>query len=214
MNGMRLNSSKLLMMVVFAAFLVLVPSELFAQASVEIRGKAGVTSATIDNTSGGDPVFDIGGGLQAAALIKFVGGIAAGLNFNWYYDSHTMRSTAGSGSTGTMSFSSPSFGIIARYGLGPNVDAGAWVNYVFGSTTADFSASGTTDNEWDVQGFELGGELKLAYQMKPYRTYILAGVFAYGQYLTLFQSAGSGGDMSAQNIGGGALLGVRFDFKL
>ncbi|PJB39895.1 MAG: hypothetical protein CO108_16145 [Deltaproteobacteria bacterium CG_4_9_14_3_um_filter_63_12] len=186
-----------------------------AQLSVDLKAKVGVTSATITNTHTGDPIFDVGGGANAAVMLRFQGGIAAGLNFNYQYDGHRNLVSTGDPSS-TMSFNCPSFGIKARFNLMPNVEGGAWANYVFGSTWV--KPSGSPEIDWANQGFELGAEAVLAYQLKPYKTYILAGAYAYFQYLQLFRDPPPPDpqvtDMTATNYGVGASLGVRFDFAL
>ena len=198
-----------------AALVALTPATASAQASVEVRGKAGVTSATIDNTArAGDPVFNPGGGFQAAALLRFKGGIAGGLNFNYQYDGHAMTAVpSGFATRPSISYNQPSMGIRAMMELMPSIHAGGWANYVFGSTTVD---AGQQKTEWDNQGFEIGGDIQLNYQLKPYKTYLLMGAYAYMQYLSMFATRDDlgYGDMSGQNIGIGATLGVRMDFKL
>ncbi len=197
------------------ALIALTPTIASAQASVEIRAKAGVTSATIDNTArAGDPVFNPGGGFQAAALLRFKGGIAGGLNFNYQYDNHTMTAVpSGFATRPSISYSQPSLGLRAMMELMPSINAGGWANYIFGSTTVD---AGTQKTEWDVQGFEIGGDIQLNYQLKPYKTYLLMGAYAYMQYLSQFVARDDlgYGDMSGQNIGIGATLGIRMDFAL
>ncbi|MDX9724162.1 MAG: hypothetical protein RBU37_25665 [Myxococcota bacterium] len=193
----------------------LVPQQSDAQVMLEVNGKVGATSATISDISYGDPIFDIGGGVQAAAMIRFVGGIAAGLNFNIQYDGHRMT---GNPRGDSMSFFVPSVGVTARYELMPMVNVGAWLNYCFGSASV---AKGNQEASWAVQGFEGGASLALNYQMKPYKTFVILGLYAYFEYLQLFLDENNLSektnytDMNApNNIGIGALLGVRFDLTL
>ncbi len=218
-SAVRLATLALTAVSLMALTLVAEPQSASAQVSFEVAAKVGVASASIDNVAHGDPVFDVGGGFQAAALLRFVGGIGAGLNFNYFYDSHRMSGTDGVANPAkSMSFSSPSVGIVARYRLMEAVEAGAWLNYAFGSSKVEFTGGGKT--EWDIQGFELGAQIQLAYQMKPYKTFILAGAYGFVQYNTLFidrsssSNPGSYSDMTTYNYGIGATVGVRFDFSI
>ena len=49
--------------------------------------------------------------------------------------------------------------------------------------------------------------------MKPYKTFILFGLFAHYQYLFGFSDTAGAPDIATSNIGIGATLGTRFDFS-
>ena len=90
-SSRRVPRTTLITSIAVATLLLLVaaPQSAQAQGTFEAKAKIGVASATIDQTAiAGDPIFNVGGGAQAAILLRFKGGIAAGFNFNYNYDSH------------------------------------------------------------------------------------------------------------------------------
>ena len=88
---------------------------------------------------------------------------------------------------------------------------GIWANYAFGSSSV---SEGDITSEFQLQGFEIGIEANYAYQIKPYKTYILIGIFGFYENLNMFpeKDGWNYGDVKAENLGLGLNVGVRFDF--
>lgn len=205
-----------------AMTLLLMPArEARADISIELKGMFGIASASHDQEGSGSldtPIFDIGGGGMVAALID-LGGIWVGLDFRYWYESHLTQAANGSGSGGVMGFNVPSAGIRGRFDFMPAITAGLWINYAFGTAWIDENRGLAGLNpEWRVQGLDAGVDVTYNYKLGGYKTYILFGIFAHYQYLTLLgeptTTAPNPPNLISNNIGGGANLGVRFDFGI
>ena len=117
-----------------------------------------------------------------------------------------------------MTFLTPSVGIRAGFDLMPTINAGAWANFAFGSAFVELPQQDAT---FGIQGFEIGADVSLHYQLKPYKTYIIFGIYGYYEFLQLFVGDGGAGpgvrpygDLATSNFGIGAAVGVRFDFSI
>lgn len=156
----------------------------------ELLGKLGGSSDNLDKISLGDPIFDVSGGLEIAAMFRFDMGIGVGLNFNWTMIRHRLEQTkltyAMEARNRKATVQHPSIGLVLRYEMLNLLDLGLWMNYGFGSIKNSYddlnptvmSAYGLTDAhfKWDLQTFELGIMCAFMYKITNINLDVIVGL--------------------------------------
>lgn len=198
-----------------------------AQISVEVLGKLGGVSTYLDNERYGDSIFDVGGGLNFAGIMRFEKGFGVGLNLNWTMIDQRLKRAKEDRMPGASALTKremvtqhPSFGLTLRYFLFDIFDLGLWINYGFGNVKMKFSPSNvlgplaTTESfKWKAQSFDFGFIGQVAWLIPNTDLSVLVGGHFFGVVSRLYADGTSQlEENSLFTIGFTINIGLRYDF--
>ncbi|MFA5624802.1 MAG: hypothetical protein WC966_07080 [Bradymonadales bacterium] len=198
-----------------------------AQISVEVLGKLGGVSTFIENERYGDSIFDVGGGLNFAGIVRFEQGFGIGLNLNWTMVDQRLKRANPLRMPGSerltkreMVVQHPSFGVTARYFIADIFDLGLWLNYGFGNVKMKFSPSAELGPlnliesfKWSAQSFDFGLIGQVAWLIPNTDLSVLFGGHIFGVVSRLYADGTSQiEENSLFTMGFTINIGVRYDF--
>lgn len=223
-------------LLVFSCASVVTSQAQAEEVQFEILGKLGGAGNFVDKVALGDPIFDVAGGLELAAMFRFDMGIGIGLNFNWTMTTPLLDDTqltrALEVRDNEMTIQYPSIGITLRYEVLDLIDLGFWMNYAFGSVKINnrnmnetVAAAYRLDNarlKWDLQTFEMGFMAAFMYKIRKINLDVLVGLqafFDFGRMVPVDDSLMEARDIhnneleenTLNTIGFNIVFGVRYD---